>query len=286
MKLSANHNIYLGNTFMSSLPFVVLAGLTGFTSVTLFSDVCFAKSKKVKVDTTYVDSFGKTEATEQEAQDGNMTIGAQLEVPSMNSFPVRVQVDGSNVNGWLQPDNVPTPSKISKTFKIANCQFELKGSDYSVRQYNSENLTEMQVVADAVMPQSTFNTAASSQVIFSLTASLTVVVDEKNKTTCKEALGKKMFYIGRASMEGSVLYGVGSSGDAVNASVLKQENPSKIFISWNNETQQIAVADHLGMVPEIESSIYSFSFTEKDTYYLGFDHEFKLSKDKQKVAKK
>ena len=284
MKLSIKSNTYLGNAHMSSLPFVVLAGLAGVVG---FSDVCFAKGKKAKSDPMYNDSFSKSETVAPAAPNGKPTIGAQLEVPSLNSFPVRVQVEGSDVNGWLQPENVPSPTKISKVFKIANCQFEIKGGDFSVRQYNSENLEEMQVVADAVMPLSTFPSALSGQVLFSLTTSLSVVVDEKNKATCKEALGKKMFYIGRASLDGSVFYGVGSSGDAVNANVFKQENPGKVFISWNADAQQIAVADHLGMVPEIESSIFSFSFAEKDTYYLGFDPEFKLTKDnKQKVAKK
>ncbi len=285
MKLSIKSLTYLGNVITSRLPFVVLAGLVGVAG---FSDVCFAKGKgKAKPESMYQDSFSKPETVAAEMPSASSTtIGAQLEVPSLNSFPVRVQVEGSDVNGWEQPDNVGAPSKISKTFKIGACQFDIKGGDFSVRQYDSENPDQLQVLADAVMPQSTFSSTLFGKVLFSLATSLSVSIDEKNKVACKDALGTKMFYIGRASLDGSTLYGVAEGGDAVNAQVFKQENAGKLFISWNNETKQISLVDHFGMIPELESSIFSMSFDAKDTFYLGFDHSFKLTKDKHKVAKK
>ncbi len=285
MQFSIKSSTYLGNALMSMRPLLVVAGLVGVIG---FSDVCFAKGKaKVKPDPMYNDSFSKPETVAAEMPDtSSSAIGPQLEVPSLNSFPVRVQVEGSDVNGWEQPANVGMPSKISKAFKIGTCQFDIKGGDFSVRQYNSENPDQLQVLADAVMPQTTFASPLAGQVLFSLTTSLSVVVDEKNKTTCKDVIGAKMLSIGRASLDGSTLYGVGESGEAVNAKVFKQENAGKLFVSWNNETKQISLADHLGMIPEIESSIYSMSFEAKDTFYLGFDYSFKLTKDKHKVAKK
>jgi hypothetical protein len=283
MKLTNKTITYLGNATMLTMPFIIIAGLVGVAG---FSDVCFAKAKnKSAPKSMYGDSFSKPEV-EAEETPATAASGTALEVPSLNSFPVRVQVEGSDVNGWEQPDNVGTPSKISKTFKIGNCQFDIKGGDFSVRQYNPEFPDQLQVLADAVMPQSTFSSVRGAQVLFSLTTSLSVSIDEKNKATCKESIGSKMLYIGRASLDGSILFAVGASGEAMNANVFKQENAGKLFISWDSETKQISLADHLGMVPEIESSVYSFSFDAKDTFYLGFDQSFKLIKDKNKVAKK
>jgi hypothetical protein len=284
MKIIIKTITYLGNATMLTVPSIIIAGLLGVAG---FSDVCFAKAKsKSAPKSIYMDSFSKPEVDAEETP--SVASGAPLEVPSLNSFPVRVQVEGSDVNGWEQPDNVAMPSKISKTFKINNCQFDIKGGDFSVRQYNPEFPDQLQVLADAVMPLSTFSSPRGGQVLFSVTTSLSISIDEKNKVSCREAIGSKMLYIGRASLDGSILYAVGASGEATNANanVFKQENPGKLFISWDSATNQIALADHLGMIPEIESNVYTFSFDAKDTFYLGFDQSFKLIKDKNKVAKK
>jgi len=283
MKISIKSMPYIVNsTFVTAFPFLFLAGLIGFAG---FSDICFAKGKKKgAAKSFYGDSFSKPGTVGLDTSE--MAPVSHSVAPSLNSFPVRVQVEDSDVNGWKQPDTIAMPNRISKAFKIGNCQFEIKGGDYSVRQYNGENNDNLYVLADAVAPQSTFSAALNGQAFFSLVTSLSVSIDDKNKSTCKDAIGKKMLYIGRASLEGSSLHGVSEGGDAVNAAVFKQESPGKLFVSWNNDAKQIVIADSLGMVPEVESSVFALTFDEKETYYLGFDYAFTLTKDKEKVAKK
>ena len=88
----------------------------GITGIIGFSDLCEAQTAR-KSQEIYRNSFSKPEVFVDESIPDSMKGEKDtVEVPSLNSFPLRVQVAESNVTGWLQPDSVVQPKKISKNF--------------------------------------------------------------------------------------------------------------------------------------------------------------------------
>lgn len=249
-----------------------------------FAGIAEAQTQK-KSQSIYRSSFSKPEVFVNEVIPDSMKGKKDTsEVPSMNSFPLRVQVSESDINGWNQPKMVADPKKISKGFKVSSCEFTIVSGEFAVRHYNGDSPEDLMVVADAVMPQSTFSVDGEEEILFSLSTMLTVSVDPKFQKACKDAFFGKKFAIGHASLAGSSFYGVGKKGDAVNAAVYRAESPSKLYITWNAESKNLTLQDQIGIVPDIESAVFSMKFSEKDSYYLGFDAEFKILKEKPIVA--
>jgi hypothetical protein len=269
-----------GVTMSAGLVLTAVVGLGGFSEL---SEAQTARKSQV----IYRNSFSKPEIFVNNVIPDSMKGKKDtVEVPSLNSFPLRIQVDGIDVNDWKQPAMASEPKKVNKVYKVANCQFDIVSSDFSVRKYGGDSPGQLLVTADALMPQSTFAVDKEEQLLFSLTASLSVTVEEKFVAACKESFAGRNFSIGRVSFSGSQLYGVGLKGDAVNATVYRPESAPKLYVTWNQETNRLSLLDQIGMVPEIETDVYALSFSEKEAYYLGFDASFKIIRDKQKVAKK
>lgn len=265
-------------------PGVALSILLSLLAGTGFAGLAAAQTQK-KSQSIYRSSFSKPEVFVNEAMPDSMKgTKDSVELPSMNSFPLRIQVDGSDVNGWNQPGMATAPKRISKGFKVSNCEFTIVSGDFAVRQYSGDKADDLLVVADAVMPQSTFPVESEENILFSLSAMLSVTFDPKFQNACKEAFAGKKFAIGHASLAGSSFYGVSKKGDAVNASVFRTESPTKLYVTWDQESKKITLQDQIGLVPDIESSVFAFKITEKDSYYLGFDAGFKILKEKPIVA--
>jgi hypothetical protein len=270
----------------------IFSGLLALAGTLMLAEIASGKDMKgsgarQESGDMWRSSFSKPEAFVDNAEPESMKGRKDtVEVPSINSFPLRVQVDESDVNGWDQPENVTEPRKIDKAFRISNCQFHIVGGDFSVRRYKSDVPGQAWVEADAVMPQSTFPVAIGEPILFSLTTSLTVRVDEKFAQICKETFAGRRLSIGYASLAGSEFYGVGEQGDAAPANTFRQEVPTRLFVMWDAEAGRLTLADQIGMVPEIESHIYSLRFDERDAYYLGFEPELRIVREKTKLAGK
>lgn len=266
----------------------IISGLVAVCGTLTLADIAAGKDLKgAESDTMWRSSFSKPEVFVDEAVPESMKGEKDLvEVPSLNSFPLRVQVDESDVNGWDQPENVTEPKKISKTFKVNNCQFHIEGGDFSVRRYKGDKPAYVQVDADAVMPQSTFPVAIGEPILLSLSTSLSLRVDDQFAGICKETFAGRKLSIGFASLAGSEFYGVGEQGDASPAAVFRQESPTRLFVVYDVDAGRLSLVDQIGLAPELETHIYSLRFNEKDSYYLGFEADLKIVKYKQKLAGK
>lgn len=187
-----------------------------------------------------------------------------------DSFPVALGKAGV----WGEAP--AAPEALKKRYRIAGCAFTVETTSYAVNTYTVAGVGEYEMAQSAVRPRSILEADASGDLFVSVSAGLTLTMDDELAPVCRKKLAKAR-ELPRPTLSGKVA-AEGGGGKAAPREVRAPES-DRVFVRWDQRSNALVLENEEGLEPSAESALVKFDGQQIAGRFLAFQPAWRFVRD-------
>lgn len=240
-----------------------------------------AAADGVKPSVKAYNAFDADEPADEIAPDGTSTVAPAL--AAAPSLPMSLGWEGATALPTRQiPANAPGGKGTKRTFRVGDCELELTTGHLSVSTHQLVADGRYYVTADSLLRGTTVRAEENSKIFLSISTDLTprIVGEQAARLACVKRLKRGPVHMGSATLEGTRLAAVSSTGKAAVFAKAAEATTHDLHLVWDRTLGGPALRDADGMIVLVESAVFSARTDGTGYFDLDVLAEFKIGQGK------